>query len=638
MRLKALRPACILFLLLVLPSSLVAEDLTSDLTEIVISPNRSPKPINKVSSSITVITSKDMEEKRQRTVIEAISAVPGVQVVQSGGLGGNVGIFMRGANAEHTLIIVDGVEVNDPVSTARLPSIANMTLDNIERIEILRGPQSVLYGSDALGGVINIITRTGQGDANGSASVETGSYHTSTEKTSVNGEENGVHYSLAGSRIDSGSISQADAALGNSEHDQYDNTSFSGKVDVDVADNSAVTMIMRSHLSHTDLDNFGGAGGDDPNRFFSQRQYFSRIQAKSADLFDGLVQTFGVSYSKQRYTDTNSSDDTHPIDSLDSKFESDMVKYDFLNTLDLDPATISIGLESENERASSYYASQSEYGDFTDNFPSEENRVNSAFVQTDIDWLERFNSTAGVRVDDSQHLDPEVTWRAGQNIQIPESGTILRSSVGTGFKVPSLFQRYSQYGRDDLKAEKSLGVDAGVEQTLFSGDVILSATYFWNSFDNLITFDSGTFLYQNVNDARTQGMEFSTKFLLPCASELELTYTFTRPQDRTNDTDLLRRARHKVGFDLRSKISEQVRTTLSGYYIGQRLDNDFATFPATTRYLGGYTIANAVVTYEPVPQFEIYAKLENIFDREYQSVIGFGAPGAAGYGGIIYHF
>lgn len=644
MLLNASRHACIVSLIFFAPLvSLRAETAESqkrsdELTEIVISPNRLPKQISRVASSITVISHQDMQEKRQRTVLEAISSVPGVQVVQSGGLGGNVGIFMRGANAEHTLIIVDGVEVNDPVSTARLPSIANMTLDNIERIEILRGPQSVLYGSDALGGVINIITRKGQGSPNGSVSAEAGSYRTFTEKVAVNGESRGVHYALSGSRIDSGSISQADASLGNSEHDQYGNTSFSGRADVDVDKNSSLSLIHRSHLSHTDLDNFGGAGGDDPNRFFSQRQHFSRIQGQFADLFEGLVQTAGISYGNQRYSDTNSPDAAHPADSLDSLFRSDTVKFDLLNTLELNPVTLSLGLETENERGSSTFVSQSDFGEFRDDFLGRENRTNAVFFQTDVDWLERFSSTAGVRVDDADFLDPQMTWRAGQNIQIPESGTILRSSVGTGFKVPSLFQRFSQYGRSDLRAEKSFGVDAGVEQSIAGGDAVLSATYFWNTFDNLITFDSGSFLYENVNDARTQGFELNSRFQLPCRSELELSYTYTRPQDRTNDSDLLRRARHKVGFELRSPLSEQLKATVSGFYIGQRFDNDFSTFPSTTRALEGYTIANAVLTYTPIRELDIYAKVENIFDREYQSVIGFGAPGAAGYGGITYRF
>ncbi len=315
-----------------------------------------------------------------------------------------------------------------------------------------------------------------------------------------------------------------------------------------------------------------------------------------------------------------------------------MVKVDFLNTFALDPATISLGLETENERGSSDYFSTSAFGDFQDTFHGQENRTNAAFVQADVDWLERFNSTAGVRVDDAQFLDPQVTWRAGQNVQIPESGTVLRASVGTGFKVPSLFQRFSQYGRTDLRAEKSLGVDAGAEQSFFSNSLVLSTTYFWNDFNNLITFDPGTFLYENIADARTQGIEFASTIKFCHATELIVSYTFLKPQDLTNNVDLLRRARHKVGFDLRSAFGEKVQGTISGYYVGQRLDNDFSTFPAASRYLGGYMIANATVGYKPVSQLEIYAKLENIFDREYEGVIGFGAPGAAAYGGVVYHY
>ena len=626
-------------LILSKPNSLLkAQEPSSEVTEIVISPNRSPRAINKVASSITVITAEEMDRKKQRTVIEALSATPGVQVVQSGGFGGNVSIFLRGANAEHTLVIVDGIEVNDPVSTARLPSIANMTLDNIERIEILRGPQSVLYGSDALGGVINIITKKGAGAPNGSVNIEGGSYNTFTEKASLNGESDDLHYAIAASRIDSDSISQANARQGNQEHDAYDNTSFAGRLDYDLDDETLLSAIFRTHLSHTDLDNFGGAGGDDPNRFFGQKQFFSRFQGEFSGLAQGLTQTLGVSYSDQRFSDTNSPDFANPLDAADGQFESDTVKLDLLNTIDLNPVTVSFGLETENERAASDYLSISSFGEFHDDLPSKENRTNAAFLQTDVDWLERFSTTAGVRVDDAQFLDPQLTWRAGQNVRLAETDTVLRASVGTGFKVPSLFQRFSQYGREDLLAEKSLGVDAGVDQSFFSGDLVLSGTYFRNNFKNLITFDSGTFLYQNVADARTDGLEFSSTVKLPWRSEVVTSYTYLCPQDKTTGEDLLRRARHKVGFDLRSQLSDTLQASVSGYYLGQRLDNDFGSFPASQRNLGGYTLANLALNYKPSRTIELYTKIENIFDREYESVIGFGAPGAAAYGGLVYHY
>ncbi len=619
-------------------SPVVCAAESEDQTQIVISANKRARPINQVASSITVVTAQEMEQKRQRTVIEALSTVPGVQVVQSGGFGGNVSIFLRGANAEHTLVLVDGIEINDPVSTARLPLIANMTLDNIDRIEILRGPQSVLYGSDALGGVINIITKKGSGDPHGKVATEAGSYQTFTQRASLEGQTNALHYTLSATRIDSGSISQADTALGNPEHDRYGNTSLAGRLDYALREDTEATAIFRSHLSDTELDSFGGVGGDDPNRSFDQRQYFTRFQVKSTALADNLTQTAGISYSRQRFSDTDSVDVDHPNSSASGRFRSDMVKLDLLNTLELNPVTLSFGLETENERASSEYLSLSSFGEFRDDFAGQENRTNGAFVQADVDWLERFSSTAGVRVDDAQFLAPQVTWRFGQNVHIPESATIFRASVGTGFKVPSLFQRFSQYGREDLKAEKSLGVDAGIEQSVLDDRLILSTTYFWNNFRNLINFDAATFLYDNISDARTQGLEWAATIKLPKSTEVIASYTYLRPEDRTTNQDLLRRARHKVGAEVRSRLSDKWDGSISGYFMGQRFDNDFSQFPPTTKTLGGYTLVNLALTYHPSPEWDIYTKLENMFDREYQSVNGFGAPGAAAYGGIVYRY
>src|SRR4030043_196166 len=197
------------------PFCLLAQEKEVTLEEVVVTATRVETPIEEIASSITIISSKEIERKQKTTVLEALRNIPGLDVVQTGGAGSQTSIFLRGANSEHTLVMIDGVEVNDPISPGRSYNFANLTVDNIERIEIIRGPHSTLYGSDAIGGVINIITKKGAGEPKVWTSFEAGSYATFKEVVGSDGEIRGLHYSLTCSRLDTEGISKADEKYNN---------------------------------------------------------------------------------------------------------------------------------------------------------------------------------------------------------------------------------------------------------------------------------------------------------------------------------------------------------------------------------------------------------------------------------------
>lgn len=223
-----------------------------------------------MASSITVITAQEIREKQKTTVLEVLRTVPALDVVQTGGPGRETAVFIRGAKSEQTLVLIDGVEMNDPTSPRRAYDFAHLTTDNIERIEVLRGPQSPLYGSDAMGGVINIITKKGKEKMAAFASGEYGSFETLIGKAGVSGGNRLVNYSLGLSYSDTEGISAAN------EKDGYRNKSVSARVGFTPTEFFDLDFIFRYTDAKADIDNFGGAGGDDPNNTTKTKQLFFR--------------------------------------------------------------------------------------------------------------------------------------------------------------------------------------------------------------------------------------------------------------------------------------------------------------------------------------------------------------------------
>jgi vitamin B12 transporter len=633
---SALTLSVAFYLILTLPAYAQPLDNQGVVDEYVVSATRIATPSANVASSITVISQDEIEKRRELSVAEVLREVPGLDLVKSGGAGGNTALFMRGANSEHTLVLIDGVEANNPVLPNRSFNFSDLTLINIERIEILRGPQSTLYGSDALGGVINIITKRGaRGAPRLSVSAEAGSYNTYTEQAALSGAESNLEYSLSANRQDSHSISAADARDGNQEKDPYENTAIAGRLAVGSLEELQAVFSVRALESQADLDNAGGVGGDDPNRVLDSSQLFARAELRSAALSSELEQSLAVSLSDQEFDDDNDPDPAHPLDLQRSNYRGRLLKLEQLNFWQVLPELrLSLGLETEEEKANSSLQLDGAFGPFSSVFDERSIRTDGVFFQTEWQPLQPLSLAAGVRVDHHERFGEEVTWRFAPLWRIEETGTRLLSNIGTGFKAPSLFQLYSSFGNPELSPERSLGLDAGFEQDLWSRRVTIGASYFWNDFDNLITFDPETFIAENTAQARTQGLEASLKLQLSSAWTGHLDYTYLDTEDRTTGQRLLRRARHKLGAQLGYALSEALDINLHARYIGERLDNDFSTFPSQTVSLSSYLLCGLSAGYRVSERLEVFARAENIFDKEYQEVLGFGTTGRAGYGGI----
>lgn len=620
---------------LFLASDVLAEQASDkDVEELVITATMVEQEQSRVASSITVVTKEEIKQKQHHTVLEVLRDVPGLDVVRSGGRGGSTSVFIRGGNSEHTLVMLDGIELNDPSSPNRVFNFADLSVDNIERIEILRGAQSTLYGSDAIAGVINIITKKGSKEPQVVFSSEAGSYETYTHNFSASKQLEDSYFSVAVSRQDSSGISAAAEDDGNLEDDEYQNTSFSARGGVELSESVQADMVFRYQEGKSDLDNAGGLGGDDLNRVLDNRVAAVGLDL-GAKLFDGqLKQNYRVSYADHERKDDNDPDSLN-LDFQRSRYDGSLFSLELQNVLSLnDTNALVFGVDWDREKAeSSFFSDSPVLGPFENNFPKEDANTAGYYLQHQLDLAAGLFSSAGLRVDDHSEFGSELTWRIAPGYTIESSGTTFRASYGTGFKAPSLSQLYSSFGNPDLEAEEVKSIDAGIEQMFWDDRANFGFSYFYNDYDQLISFNPDTFVVENIAEATTEGFEVYAGVMLIDDLELSAHYTFTETEDKATSEELLRRPENKVSVKL-SYDAEPFSANLSVSYIGQREDNDFSTFPAARVKLDSYTLVDLAASYRLCPYAEIFARVENIFDEDYQEVLGYGTLGAAGYGGI----
>jgi len=613
--------------------------------EIVVTATRLETPAKEVASSVTVITRERLEQSKKATVIEALQEVLGVSIIQNGPPGAAASVFLRGANSEHTLILMDGVELNDPISPSRSFDLAHLTLDNIERIEILRGPQSTLYGSDALGGVVNIISKKGQGKPKFSLSSVAGSYGTIITSAGINGSTERMHYSLGTSYFRSDGFSSASANYeGNEEKDGYRNLSLWGRLGFRLFDNLDVDLILRTLNTQIDIDNGGGAQGDDPNNVQDYNALFIKTQIRNLMLNNSWELKLGLSLVDYDRQHENPADEAHLLDSENGFFKSKLFKIDWQNNLFLhETNTFTLGIDYQQEQGESEYNSDGIWGPFSSIFPSRRAHVTGFYLQDQIRLANRFFATLGLRLDDHSQFGSAVTYRLAPAFFIEATQTKFRATYGTAFKSPSLYQLYAPgtflgpIGNAELNPEKSIGWDIGVEQQLLGGKALLAVTYFYNDYKDLINFD---FLqgYMNIGKAESKGTEILIQARPFDDMSFNATYTKTKAKDKDTDADLLRRPKQKFSASLNYNFQKKANINLTFIRIGEQDDMDFSTWPSTRLTLPSYSLLNAAVSFNFASSFQIFCRLDNIFNKEYEMIKGYGTPGFSVYGGMNFIF
>jgi vitamin B12 transporter len=603
--------------------------LSTTLDPVVVTATRTEAPLSSLGSSVTLITREDIENRQAVHLIDVLRTVPSLDVVRSGGLGQKISIFLRGSESNHTLVLIDGIEVNDPSTPGRAFDFAALSADNIERIEIVRGPGSTLYGSDAMGGVINIITRKGAGKPNGTLAFEGGSFKTHQEKFSLNGGTELVNYAFAGSFLESDGISAAGTEYGNRERDGYNRKSISARVGVTPGDILDVDFFYRFLETESDLDANNSSTWvfeDDPNNRYDSRSNYFRAQAHLY-LFDQFwEQTLGFSLTDYDRSNRNDPDVDHPFDSIRSRYDSRLSKVDWQHNLAINQAnTLTLGAEYEEET----YDSTSLWGDF----PEKSARTAGYYLQDQFHLGKNFTATAGLRSDDHSRFGSHETWRLTASYLFPSTGTRFKATYGTAFKAPTLFQLYSNpYGNRNLSPEKSRGWDTGIEQSLWDKRITFGATWFENRFEKLITFLWSENKFKNVTKARTRGLELTLSVRPVDDLTVSAGYTYTDPENRDTGDDLLRRPRNKYNLTLNYRLPRYGEINLDMIHVRKRYDY------GTTKPLAAYTVVNVAVAYDLTENIRLTGRVENLFDENYEEVSGYGTPGIAGYLGASLSF
>jgi vitamin B12 transporter len=608
----------------------------TEVAPVVITATLIPTPINEVGSSLTLITADQIEQRQWRTLPDALIETPGLNLVQEGGPGGQTSVFIRGANANHTEVIIDGVEANDP-SQLGAYDFGQGLAAGVEKIEVLRGPQSSLYGADALGGVIDIVTTAGEGPPRVTASLEGGSFATFNQTLGVAGSEGGFHYALDLAHFRSGDtpvtppglLAPGEAAIG----DPYDNLTGAAKFGYEFTRDLSVGLVLR----YVDADyrstgeNFDvfPAVPDSVQSSQWERQVFARAEARLG-LFDGrLENVFGVAYA-HFHTSIQSPDDGFglPAAVID---EADRLKFDWLGTVVLDRRdTLVLGVDETTDRLIDSPVSVSE------------SRV-GGFAELQARPFAGLAVAVSARIDADDRYGDYATWRVAPAYTLAATGTVLKASAGTGFKSPTLselfvsFPDFEFFANPNLKPERSFGYDLGFEQPL--GRARFGATWFHNDIRDLIEAGpepaAGPFAetYLNIGRATTYGVESFVTFRLTEGLDLRADYTWLIARDDVAREELLRRPRNKATFSAAWRASPRLRLTASLLYVGAWVDGN-RDFSIPRLMASPYATVNLAGDYELGHGLTLFARINNLLDRRYEEPVGFDKPGFGAYGGV----
>ena len=623
---------------------------------VVVSPTTVPTPADRSPSSVTVITADDIQSQQFRTVPDALAAVPGLNVVQTGGPGGLTSVFIRGTNSNHVKVLIDGVDVSDPSNPNQSFDFGQLLTGDIERIEVLRGPQSGLYGSDAIGGVISITTKKGDGPPKVTVSLEGGSFGTFNQRAGLSGSQNNFNYVFNIQHFSSLStpVTPLDE-LAPGEHrndDTYSNWTYSGKVGVSLTDNFDVNLVGRY------TDSRLGFTGEDYVDFFPpapealqstqwDRQFYGRAEAVWT-LFDGRFKNFfGVNYTNSWSWNADPNPDSPtppPAVAPPTTNLGQRTQVDWRGEADVAQGQrLVAGLEHKTESLWTNSTGMFDTaGVYVPTATTAQTGDKAAWIELQSAFADRLFVVSNVRYDDNDSFGPHTTWRVAPAFIVPWTDTKLKASYGTGFKAPTLTELYVNnpsflvVGNPNLLPETSRGYDVGFEQPLLHDIVRVGATYFHNDITDLIegitnptTFVSS---YVNVGQATTQGAEVFAALALGRQLSLRADYTYTEAKDDVTGLELLRRPRNKASVTALWRATERLTLTGQVLYVGPWLDYNR---PGTAELMApGYTLVNLAANYAVNETVTVFGRIDNLLNQQYQDPLGFMRPGLGIYGGV----
>jgi vitamin B12 transporter len=602
-------------------------------TEVVVTATRLPTPANEVASSVTVITADEIAQKQTPTLPDILADVPGLNIVQTGGPGGVSNVYIRGTDANQVKVLIDGIDASDPSSVDGSFDFAHVLLSDVERIEVLRGPQSGLYGGDAIGGVINIITKSGSGPLKLTGSIDGGSFDTFNQTVGASGSQGPLSYVFNFAHFDTGATPVTPPNLVPPgipyNDDSYENLTGTTKLGLKVTDNFDLGFVAR-YVDYT-LQTQNTIPEPLPDDTMS-RQLFTRTFAHLAS-FDGLLdQTFGIGYTDyhNRFLDPNF-DSAEALPPNPNYFSGDRLKFDWQGNITVAVGQIvTLGAEHELDRVAANTAAPPALAAQYAN--------DAGYAQLQSSFAEQLFNTVSVRYDDNSQFGGKPTFREAPTYLIIATGTKFKGSVGTGYNPPSLTELYENFpgfdffANPNLKPETSIGYDLGFEQALLAKRMSFGATYFHNDIRDLIDINSTGTSYTNIGEATTYGVESFVSYKPWDPLTLRADYTYTVARDDILDTELLRRPKNKASLNAGWQATPKLLLSATVLYVGSWVDvNRAGTAPASD---DGYTVVNVAGSYDLGHGVTTFARIDNLLDRHYQEPVGFQRPGFGIFAGV----
>lgn len=598
--------------------------------EVVVTASRRSQALEQLGSSVSIITAETIEQQQLKTVDEVLQRTPGVTIIRSGGIGQNTQVRMRGFTTKHVLTMIDGVKLNNPSEADNQYGLEHIFLDDVARVEVLRGPQSGLYGGDASAGVINVITRRPEGDPELRLSAMYGDHDTSEISAASRGRIDAVGYSVGATWYDTEGISLASRAPGNVEPDGYQNLTASGRIDWQATDALTLEAWARYTDSRNDIDNGLLAPGNpeglpawlfqDSEGHVDSEQLFGVLKGDLETLDGRLVHSAQLSM-----VDIQSSYVT-PGELQNSEGRTTEALY--YATYDLDGgAYLLAGVEHKREEG--VFEQPTGGGFATVDDTIDETGLFATFNLTPADgaWV-----SGAVRYDDNSLFGGNTTWRLTGAYTLPDGfdlpgvSTKLRSSYGTGAEAPGLRQLLGSsptyQGNPNLTPEESWMWDVGVDQSLRNGFADWSVTYYEGEADNGIfnIFDPATGMSspQNIAGAvEMRGVEFEGRLHPASWMDFTINYTDSSSVQVSNGRQLFGRPKQEGSAALIVRPHDAVAVSLDAYWRGEF----FSDYPSDYR-MPGYSLANLAVSWQINDRLRLNARLHNIFDKFYEEKLG----------------
>ena len=625
------------------PGQAPAPDAAADANagEVIVTATRAPTPVDRVAASVTVLDKAAIDRAQDAGVAELLLRTPGVSIARNGGYGTNTSLRIRGAESDQTVVVIDGVKLNDPSSPGGGYNFGTMLVGDASRIEVLRGPQSVLWGSQAIGGVVNIVTALPEKPLAGSVDLEGGSRDTANARAAIGGKAGPVTFRLGAQTFSTAGISAIAPAFGGVERDGYTNQRVTGRVEVQVT--RAVSADLRGYYSRGDTD-LDATTADSPD--YTVAREFVGYSGLNVALFDGRLKN-RVAYGYTAIKRDNFTPGRARPQTFDALGRNDRVEYQ--GSLAIAPGVDAVfGVDHEHQR----FRSVSPPAALTTPVPAPATGsadLDGVYGQVSATVTGGLTLTGGVRRDRHSRFGARTLFQAGGVWRLP-TGTLVRATYGEGFKAPTLFQLFSDFGNQALRPERAEGWEAGAEQHLFGDALSLGATYFERRSRDLIVFagcaaasalplcfQPGTAIrrsgyYDNVARAHAHGIEASGALRVKRRLLVDGNYTWSPSEDRspgaTYGLQLARRPRHTANGSI-SYTLHGVTAGAAVRWSGETFDN-----AAHTIRLAPYALVDLRGEVALDPRLALFGRVENVGDKTYSTAYRYAALGRSVYAGL----